>query len=729
MAKEDHRQTDISIIVTFHHEGAIAYKTLQNISQLVAPLQQQKISYEILLHIDNGNPETTGYLDRYAQNPNVKIYKNSFGNPSDSRNFCVQHARGRYVAIIDGDDIISDNWVIDGYHILETSESPLVLHTEADITFGNDDPEGPRVWVMSDARSDRKDIAYIFTRNRWSAGIILPRDVALKFPYRRAQNGFGYEDWTFNMDTRYAGILHKVVPKSVKFYRVRKGSTYSLHTSENTITDYTDMFSTAVMQDLVKDFNSGGIPIKSPNTNPKRLTHLTKTILSLGGKTISAVPGFGRLVRRGLNVKNRRHGRNVFRNLPQYIQDAWIAANQIDGEAWPDPLKLARLWYYDSDFNDLTELYCRLVSQIRKDPDYLFLPPQLSVGGTEKVLMNYVNAFAELHPDWHIVVLAALPKKHPYKVPDNVDFVDFYGLTRGRSWFEVDFILSRFVIQTKVKRLHIIHNEIGFHWAKTHLSLLQNNDYKLYISQFMDEYNKDPRLTVGFVDPWIRDLSPAITKVLTDNEPFAQAIINRIGLSSEQVVAHFQPIDAQLIEKAPDKPATPGNHKFRILWASRISPQKRPDLLKKVARELDPAQYSIDVYGRFQPPYNKRHFGNIARIATYRGTYQGIESLDLSQYDAFLYTSQTDGLPNVLLEIASAGLPIVASNVGGVSDIVNTKTGYPVAMDDIDGYVKSLQAILDNPTLAKRKAAKARKIIETRHTWQHFLDQVKRDII
>lgn len=440
-----HPGIEISLIATFHNEGSVAHKTLQNIQQLIAPLKEEGIAYEIILHADNPDTETWEYLSRYNSEKDFHVFRNSFGNPSDSRNFCVQRSQGRFLTLIDGDDLYSARWVIDGYHLLRESSDPIIYHVEYDISFGRTE-ESPRLWHMSDAFSSDEDTTYMFTRNRWSAGTILPRQVALDFPYKASRKGFGYEDWVFNMDTRHAGIKHKIVPGSVKFYRVRPGSTYSLHGEDHATTAYSEMFSTTHIQELAKRFSMNGLAIKSPNTNRQRLLRLSQHALDLGRRVITALPYAGNYAERGLNHRSRRRGQKTFTRLPKSVQGAWIAANQIDGEAWPDPLKLGRLWTYDSEFNDLTELYCRLISQIRKDPDYLFLPPHLSVGGTEKVLTNYINAFAELHPDWHIVVLASLPANHPYKISSNVDFVDFYSLIQGRSSFEIDFILSRFVI-------------------------------------------------------------------------------------------------------------------------------------------------------------------------------------------------------------------------------------------------------------------------------------------
>lgn len=711
----------LSVIVTFHQEGIIAHKTMLNIFDLLEPFKEQNLKFEIIIHVDNGDNDTISYLKRYEKDPSIRIFENSFGNPADSRNYCVKKSHGRYLALFDGDDIVSKKWLIDGYRMLEAAApQELILHTECDITFGAHEDE-PRAWLMTDSRSYDEDTIFMFTRNRWSAGTILPRETAQRFPYKKVRPGFGYEDWVFNMDTRHAGILHKVVPGSVKFYRIHDNSTYTSHGADNAITDYSDMFATERMQELAKYFQDGNLNTKSPNTISQRIARVTRSGAHATYMAITSLPGVGSLARRGLSCRSRRRGRHIFDRLPQPVQEAWLYANHIDNEIWPDPRRLSHLWYYDSEFNDQTERYCCLVSQINKDPDYIFLPPRLAVGGTEKVLVNYLNAFAELHPEWHIVVLAALPAQHPYSIPKNVDFVDFYSIIDGLSWTETDFLLSRFIIQTKARRLHVIHNELAFQWIKDHLSVLRNGDYRVYVSQFMHEFNQDARLKVGFIDPWIRDIYPAITKIFTDNKPIIEEMEESDGFASEKLVAHYQPVEQVSSALSPHI-----NKPMRVLWASRIAPQKRPDLLRQIAGHLKSSEIQIDVYGRCQRPYNGNYF--LGTTATYKGTYNGIASLDLSKYDAFLYTSQTDGLPNILLEIASAGIPIVASNVGGVGDIVSRETGYPVVMDDIAGYIDALKIIAADPATARVKARKAQQLVKRRHTWKHFVSQVKKDI-
>ena len=93
--------------VTAHNEGLVAHKTMRSILEATKRLEEKKISYEILIHIDNGDQITKDYFKRYAKMPNVVIYENNFGDPGPSRNFLAQKASGEYLTFLDGDDLMS----------------------------------------------------------------------------------------------------------------------------------------------------------------------------------------------------------------------------------------------------------------------------------------------------------------------------------------------------------------------------------------------------------------------------------------------------------------------------------------------------------------------------------------------------------------------------------------------------------------------------------------------
>ncbi|MCS7230249.1 MAG: glycosyltransferase, partial [Candidatus Kryptonium sp.] len=72
----------------------------------------------------------------------------------------------------------------------------------------------------------------------------------------------------------------------------------------------------------------------------------------------------------------------------------------------------------------------------------------------------------------------------------------------------------------------------------------------------------------------------------------------------------------------------------------------------------------------------------------------------LSQSDIFVLPSRWEGLPLTIIEAMMAGLPVVASNVGGVSELVdNGVTGFLVPPGNVEVFVDALKTLVDNESL------------------------------
>lgn len=85
--------------------------------------------------------------------------------------------------------------------------------------------------------------------------------------------------------------------------------------------------------------------------------------------------------------------------------------------------------------------------------------------------------------------------------------------------------------------------------------------------------------------------------------------------------------------------------------------------------------------------------------------------------DMLLLTSDKEGTPNVLLEAMACGLPVVATNVGGVSDLVkNGETGFLFEPDDHSNAVASLERLAREPGTAREIGQRARAFIEKHHS-------------
>jgi glycosyltransferase involved in cell wall biosynthesis len=69
--------------------------------------------------------------------------------------------------------------------------------------------------------------------------------------------------------------------------------------------------------------------------------------------------------------------------------------------------------------------------------------------------------------------------------------------------------------------------------------------------------------------------------------------------------------------------------------------------------------------------------------------------------------SDSEGLPNALIEAAIAGRPIVATDVGGTPDVVAPAGGLLVPVSDADAGAEALKALIEDPELRQRFGAHA----------------------
>lgn len=91
------------------------------------------------------------------------------------------------------------------------------------------------------------------------------------------------------------------------------------------------------------------------------------------------------------------------------------------------------------------------------------------------------------------------------------------------------------------------------------------------------------------------------------------------------------------------------------------------------------------------------------------GWREDVECL-LPLFDILALPSRNEGMGRVLVEAMAAGLPVVASRVGGVPDLVaDGENGFLVPPDDPPALAAAVDAILSDPALARRMGAEGRR--------------------
>lgn len=104
----------------------------------------------------------------------------------------------------------------------------------------------------------------------------------------------------------------------------------------------------------------------------------------------------------------------------------------------------------------------------------------------------------------------------------------------------------------------------------------------------------------------------------------------------------------------------------------------------------------------------------------------------LSLTDCFVLPSLTEGTPMALLEAMAAGVPIIATRVGGVPDVItNGINGLLVPCADVEALCNGMSQIIVHPELREKFSREARKTVESRYSvqpWCQKILQIYQDI-
>ena len=97
---------------------------------------------------------------------------------------------------------------------------------------------------------------------------------------------------------------------------------------------------------------------------------------------------------------------------------------------------------------------------------------------------------------------------------------------------------------------------------------------------------------------------------------------------------------------------------------------------------------------------------------------------NLKAFDMLVLPSIKEGLPYVLLEAGLASLPVIATSVGGVPDIIqHGKTGLIVPPKDSVRLAKEMQTLLEHPGMKARLGQGLRKRVEREFSLKRMLEQ------
>jgi glycosyltransferase involved in cell wall biosynthesis len=436
------------------------------------------------------------------------------------------------------------------------------------------------------------------------------------------------------------------------------------------------------------------------------------------------LPGVWRVLGTVPNERKRSTGlpKSAF---PHWMVNDLHALSQSEGDLFPNENFFARFfsWRPHADISQGEQLALQWDGVGRRKFEVVVLAPWLNAGGADKGVLQYLEFYRQRFESVLLLTTYPAPSTRLDRVPASVVVRELGASWRALSQTEQSALLARFLLILRPRIIHNVLSETAWLTYVNHGKALRVNGSKLLASLFTEELAHDGH-RVGYAVNCLPQCRNVLDVLMTDSRRWADEFSGRYALRRTAVMAvHFYFDQA---ENATVDPPSNRHSPRHVLWAGRLSREKRPDLLLEIARRLPEVTFhvwgptdrnSVHFVKRLKKEANVRLHGEYAKFS------------DISQvapYAAFLYTTAFDGMPHVVLEAVAAGVSVVAPNhVGGLSDLLDESTAFCIENEnDVSSYVGALKLALEQPQLAMEKASKARMRLNVEFSKKEFMENM-----
>lgn len=211
--------SELSAIVNLHDEGISATASLISAWRATEVAKQADLDVSLVLILDRPTEDTVHIATSWEKR-GATVFTVDCGDLGKARNEAARLVDSQWLAFLDADDLWGEQWLVQAY-FTATTDPPRstidVWHPQVNVIFGDHHSLLHHVASTSESFS----WARFRLHNMWTALAFVRRShlVAVPYPENDLANGFGFEDWSWNMEVLRRGGRHQVVPDSVHFIR------------------------------------------------------------------------------------------------------------------------------------------------------------------------------------------------------------------------------------------------------------------------------------------------------------------------------------------------------------------------------------------------------------------------------------------------------------------------------------------------------------------------------
>lgn len=324
----------------------------------------------------------------------------------------------------------------------------------------------------------------------------------------------------------------------------------------------------------------------------------------------------------------------------------------------------------------------------------LFLIPWLTFGGAEIVNLEILDSLKK--DRWNIFIVTTKEASHEWEDKFRVytkNILHIENLPQRLHTYIFLELIRRYSIDVV-----FISNSFTGYLSTPHLAELATVVDLVHSEGGEEDKGGTPAFSSTF-DKYIK-------KRIVISDRLKQLYINKYAINPDKIVVIRNGVDLspnnELYDVVTDEKLEGFMRRERIVcWVARVSSEKQPLELIELAKKMTEFNFLLIGDGNLLEDVKRSSLG-LDNFYVTGALSNTLTKKLISISDVLVLTSQFEGVPMVILEAMSLGIPVVSTNVGAIKEIID---------DKVDGFLcdpKRIQA--DMPDMINRAYAERNEI-------------------
>ena len=342
----------------------------------------------------------------------------------------------------------------------------------------------------------------------------------------------------------------------------------------------------------------------------------------------------------------------------------------------------------------------------------LVLHGHLSMGGEERILLNVLKNLVELNYNVDLLITWDYGENNLFEneIPEEVNYEFLFKSYNGKNRIikEIFRLRKKINYLKKVeKRIKEKNYDIVIDYSS---NLLKYKDFDIAIPVFSWVHFSltfGEKLSIEKVEKYKKQYKK-YDKILAICDTMRDEFIEILGMDTNKVELVYNPINLEIIQKKSENVNPKYENYLKedyFLQVSRLTHQKQPEHLVDIYYKLKQLGIKEKLYfignGKKielikQKIKEYKLENDVILLGQIENPYTFFKNAKL-----FFHTAKYEGLPTVLLESLTFGVPVVAYDCPtGPKDILgkNSEYGELIPLNDKDTFVKKVYELMNNNT-------------------------------